>query len=304
MAMGNQGEKKYWKDNGDGTETQWVEGGDGRSMQIIGSRRPKSKAKAGNKNNPTAGWTPDDFIKDADEHGLKDPEEENFMGIPISKSQAAGYTSAAALIYGIPKMMNQRKTDFAKAGAFQKMNMAQNFKVTTMTNAGGPANAFKPIPQANSLYSSANPKGYLSMNQMDDLKGAKMSNKMFEQRTGMKGSTMGWLTEHTSSKHFQPVETMIKGLKFLASAPFQAIMLMLTAGDAGAGSDLVPTAKFSNFTNLMPNNSVNSSNGGGQPVIINNNQSSSVNNSSAIVATSTAHAPALPSGIGSSIIFD
>jgi hypothetical protein len=40
-----------------------------------------------------------------------------------------------------------------------------------------------------------------------------------------------------------------------------------------------------------------------QPVIINNNQSSSVNNSSAIVANTTAHAPALPSGVGSSISF-
>ena len=197
-------------------------------------------------------------------------------------------------MYGIPKMMNQRKTDFAKAGAFQKMNMAQNFKVTTMTNAGGPANAFKPTFPTNSLYSSANPKGYLSMNQMDDLKGAKMSNKMFEQRTGMKGSTLGWLTEHTSSKHFQPVETMIKGLKFIASVPFQALMLLLHSSDAGAGSDLVPNAGHI-MRNLNPINSGGNVNGGGN-TIINNTTNTSNSSSTDILYPTKAHAPSLPQG--------
>jgi hypothetical protein len=90
---------------------------------------------------------------------------------------------------------------------------------------------------------------------------------------------------------------MIKGLKFIASVPFQALMLLLHSSDAGAGSDLVNYIPNQNLTNIMPGSPFGGGKGQGGNTIINNSIDNSTSSNSAVVQASIAHAPALPEGL-------
>ena len=345
MAIGNQGEKKYWKDNGDGTETQWVEGGDGRSMQIIGSRRPKGKAKTGNKNNPTAGWTPDDFIKDADEHGLKDPEAESFMGVDLN-TILKSFSLALMPFFAKEMMLKNSIKGSSMKGAGKglgKLLKGKNAIPMLLLQLLVGKNAGANFEEGGFLFGTdsgtpleliqrAIAKDWVDNKNMKSIKGFKFGDIPKEAFADVVGMDIGGIKSGLAHRSY--------------NAQYQRDTMGYNRDQRGAGrtsrkfkdgsnalnpwiwdywkssTDDLPSGNRNRWkgknievdlktiiddlvsiTNLMPAMANASQGGGQQPVIINNNQSSNVNNSSAIVANTTAHAPALPSGVGSSISF-